>query len=520
MVSLTSDPRGRIISIFVGAVLLPSIALSFLSFQSVPKVSESTALAMVRQADKALYWVERDLETKARAHALSAARAIGPEALVDGREEVVRKAMAKAGLPEDMFDTLRLEGASPSKVVAALSGAEDDLHVLREALRGFEAAPGPEDSVPLGVSDEHEAGVLRFSFACGYAHRTLLKEYFEKDFDNPDQSFVVRVTEPPDWETIYETAPTPDGHFETKREMHTPSFKGLKLQVRYKERSIKDVVHRLAMVKTALILLIDLMLGAGLYLVYANVKRELHLSRLKSDFVANVSHELKTPLALIRLFAETLELGRVPGEDKAKQYYRIINKESHRLTQLINNILDFSRIEAGRKEYRFARTDVARIIHDVLESYRFPIEQQGFALETDIADDLPPADVDKEAVSQALINLVNNAIKYSPAEKYLKVTARAEDGAVAVAVTDRGMGIAKADHKRIFEKFYRAENSLVHETKGSGLGLSLVQHIAEAHGGSVKVESAPGKGSTFTLLLPLARREEVKAPNLARVTST
>ena len=162
---------------------------------------------------------------------------------------------------------------------------------------------------------------------------------------------------------------------------------------------------------------------------------------------------------------------------------------------------------------------MGRIVHDVLESYRFPIEQQGFALETDIAEDLPPAEVDKEAVSQALINLVNNAIKYSPDEKYLKVAARAEDGAILVSVTDRGMGIPKADQKRIFEKFYRAENSLVHETKGSGLGLALVQHIAEAHGGSVKVESAPGKGSTFTLLLPLARREEAKAPELARATS-
>jgi signal transduction histidine kinase len=336
---------------------------------------------------------------------------------------------------------------------------------------------------------------------------------------NPDQSFVIRVVEPPDWTTLYETAPTPDNQFETKKVMQTPSFRGLKLLVRYKERSIKDAVHRLAMVKTGLILLIDLMLGAGLYLVYANVRRELHLSRLKSDFVANVSHELKTPLALIRLFAETLELGRVPGEDKARQYYRIINKESQRLTQLINNILDFSRIEAGRKEYRFARADVGRIVHDVLESYRFPIEQQGFALETDIAEDLPPAEVDKEAVSQALINLVHNAIKYSLQEKYLKVSARTEDGAILVSVTDRGMGIPKADQKRIFEKFYRAENSLVHETKGSGLGLSLVQHIAEAHSGSVKVESAPGKGSTFTLFLPLARREEAKAPELARATS-
>jgi signal transduction histidine kinase len=511
MVALPSDPRGRVVSIFVGAVLLPSIALSFLSFHAVPKLSENTKAALVKNAEKALYYVEKDLERKARAKALAAARSVGPEALVDGRRAVIESALKKAGLDPEMFESLRLEGSSPmGKIRAALGDSRDDFRDLREALRAFEPGPGPEDSVPLGSEAGHQAGILRFTFACEYAHGTLLREYFEKEFE-PAQGFVIRVVEPPDWSVIYETAPTPDDRFEVWRVMQSPSFRGLKLKLRYKERSIEEEVRRLAIVKTGLILLIDLMLGAGLYLVYKNVKRELHLSRLKSDFVANVSHELKTPLALIRLFAETLEMGRVPGEEKARQYYRVINKESQRLTQLINNILDFSRIEAGRKEYRFARADVGRIVHDVLESYRFPIEQQGFTLETDVAEDLPGAEVDKEAVSQALLNLVNNAIKYSPEEKYLKVSARADDGHVAIAVTDRGIGIAKADHKRIFEKFYRGENSLVHETKGSGLGLSLVRHIAEAHGGSVEVESAPGKGSTFTLLLPRRRKEGVSA---------
>jgi len=222
--------------------------------------------------------------------------------------------------------------------------------------------------------------------------------------------------------------------------------------------------------------------------------------------VANVSHELKTPLALIRLFAETLELGRVQTEEKARQYYRVINKESQRLTQLINNILDFSRIEADRKEYRFAPTDVARIVEEVLEAYRFPIEQQNFTLEVEVAEDLPEAELDAEAIGQALINLVNNAIKYSRDERYIRLRVRREGDRILISVTDRGIGVAKADQKKIFEKFYRAENSLLHETKGSGLGLALVQHIMEAHGGTVEVESTPGKGSTFTLVLPLKKR--------------
>jgi signal transduction histidine kinase len=237
----------------------------------------------------------------------------------------------------------------------------------------------------------------------------------------------------------------------------------------------------------------------------------MHLSRLKSDFVANVSHELKTPLALVRLFAETLEMGRVQGPEKAQEYYRVINKESQRLTQLINNILDFSRIEAGRKEYRFAPADVGRIVSEVLDAYRFQIEQQGFRLEVEIADDLPEVMADKEALSQALLNLVNNSIKYSRDEKFLRLDVRHEPGRVLIAVADRGIGVAKSEHKKIFEKFYRAEDSLVHETKGSGLGLPLVRHIMEAHGGSVEVESSHGKGSTFTLILPTARPGQARA---------
>jgi signal transduction histidine kinase len=312
-------------------------------------------------------------------------------------------------------------------------------------------------------------------------------------------------------QVVYETHPSPHGKFEVKRKMEAPSFKGLTLAVRNRDYSIEQDVQRWKVGTLCLVGFIDLVLGAGLVLVYSNVRREMQISRIKSDFVANVSHELKTPLALIRLFAETLELGRVPSDDKAKQYYRVINKESQRLTQLINNILDFSRIEAGRKEYRFAPADVGRIVSEVVDAYRFQIEQQGFRLEVEIADDLPEVMADKEALSQALLNLVNNSIKYSRDEKFLRLDVRHEPGRVLIAVADRGIGVAKSEHKKIFEKFYRAEDSLVHETKGSGLGLPLVRHIMEAHGGSVEVESSPGKGSTFTLVLPTARPEQARA---------
>ena len=140
-----------------------------------------------------------------------------------------------------------------------------------------------------------------------------------------------------------------------------------------------------------------------------------------------------------------------------------------------------------------------------MEAYGFPIEQQGFRLVVQVADDLPEVEVDKEALSQALINLVNNAIKYSRDDKFIGIEARRDGDRILVSVMDRGIGIAKSEQKKIFEKFYRAEDSLVHETKGSGLGLSLVRHIMEAHGGSVELESAPGNGSTFTLVLPVGK---------------
>jgi signal transduction histidine kinase len=336
---------------------------------------------------------------------------------------------------------------------------------------------------------------------------------------NPQNEWVLRVSEP-EGGLLYENALTKSSEdFEVRRVMRAPSFEGVTLELRYRDRSIEQEARRLFLAKTALIGFIDVMLLAGLVLVWANVRRELRLSRLKGDFVANVSHELKTPLALIRLFAETLELGRVPNPSKAQQYHSIINKESRRLTQLINNILHFSRIEAGRKEYRFERGDVSAVVRDVVDAYRFPIEHNGFALELELAEDLPELAFDPEALSQALINLVNNAIKYSPDRKSIKVATRRDGERILVSVSDTGIGIPKSEHKKIFEKFYRAESSLVHDTKGSGLGLALVRHIVEAHGGEVELTSAPGEGSTFTIALPL-RGVDRRADETAAMRAT
>jgi signal transduction histidine kinase len=507
--SRPKDARGRVVSIFAGAVLLPSIALSVVSVYSVPRQAEAMKITMFKRAESDLGHIEKELQTLSREQAQAVAREVGLERLLEGRPEAIRQAVAAAGYPGDMFESLRIEAASTYSRHPVRR--DRDVEVLRDVLDliGSEerATPGAdaEDSVELTAGESEVLGTLRFRYSCRYARGPLLEQYFEQEWTNPEQTWVVRVAGP-EGATLFETEPSPKGSFEAKRVMETPTFAGLKLMLRSRERSIEQEIERWKLAKIGLIAFIDLMLGAGLFLVYANVRREVHLSRLKSDFVANVSHELKTPLALIRLFAETLELGRAASEEKKQQYYRVINKESHRLTQLINNILDFSRIEAGRRDYHLAPAELRRVVEDVIEAYRFPIEQQGFELEVELADGLPELEVDEEALGQALINLINNAIKYSRDEKHIGISLRRDGERIRLEVRDRGIGIAKSEQKKIFEKFYRAEDSLVHTTKGSGLGLPLVRHIVEAHGGEIEVTSAPGKGSTFALLLPVKRR--------------
>jgi signal transduction histidine kinase len=196
-------------------------------------------------------------------------------------------------------------------------------------------------------------------------------------------------------------------------------------------------------------------------------------------------------------------MGRLTSPEKYHEYYSIIRKESERLTALINNILDFSRIEAGRKEYDFRETDMRELVHNTLESYRYQIEQNGFAFEEKIAEDVPLLRVDREAMARSLLNLVNNALKYSQDRKFIGVNLFRDNGSVKLEVEDHGIGIPASEQGKIFEKFYRVGDPLVHNTKGSGLGLSLVRHIVKAHGGDVLVDSAPGRGSKFTITLPV-----------------
>ena len=286
-------------------------------------------------------------------------------------------------------------------------------------------------------------------------------------------------------------------------------FPGLILGISPYGTTIADISNHITRLAFLILGALSLLMGGGMIFAYRNVSRELALAKLKSDFVSNVSHELRTPLSLIRLYAETLELGRISNPGKHQEYYEIIRKESERLTSLINNILDFSRIEAGKKEYSFRETDVADLVRSTLDSYRLEIEQNGFHFEQKIDNDLPQLRVDREAIARSLLNLVNNAVKYSATEKYLGVHLYRRNGDVNLEVVDHGIGIPAKEQLKIFEKFYRVGDPLVHNTKGSGLGLSLVRHIVQAHGGVVAVESTPGRGSKFIITLP-AQNSEVQ----------
>jgi signal transduction histidine kinase len=284
-------------------------------------------------------------------------------------------------------------------------------------------------------------------------------------------------------------------------------FQGLTLGIRPFGTTIADISNGVTRMLFLSLGGLSLLMGGGMLFAYRNVARELALAKLKSDFVSNVSHELRTPLSLIRLYAETLELGRLSSPGKHQEYYEIIRKESERLSSLINNILDFSRIEAGKKEYSFRETDMADLVRSTLDSYRFEIEQNGFQFEQKIDNNLPQLRVDREAIARSLLNLVNNAVKYSATEKYLGVHLYRRNGGVNIEVVDHGIGIPLKEQLKIFEKFYRVGDPLVHNTKGSGLGLSLVRHIVQAHGGVVAVESAPGRGSKFIITLPVQNSE-------------
>ena len=270
-----------------------------------------------------------------------------------------------------------------------------------------------------------------------------------------------------------------------------------------READLAQYAERRRLVVLGLAALI-LLVAAGLAAAVRGVGRELEAARLQSEFVAAVSHELRTPLTALRQFTELLASDRVRPEDQRRRYYGVMQRETSRLQRLVEGLLDFGRMEAGALEFHRASVPVLDLVGDVVREFREAVAEDGWTVElTDRLAGPTRIHADPEAVGRALWNLLDNAAKYSPDHKTVWVEVRPDDGQVAIAVRDRGLGISAAERATIFDKFVRGASAGHVGAKGTGIGLAMVRHIVDAHGGTVTVESEPGVGSTFTLRLPV-----------------
>jgi len=245
--------------------------------------------------------------------------------------------------------------------------------------------------------------------------------------------------------------------------------------------------------------------SVGSYFIARAVTRELEVARLQSDFVSAVSHEFRTPLASLCQLSEMLSDGRVPSETRRQDYYDGLRRASERLSRLVESLLDFGRMQAGAQQYRFELLETELFFKGVVKDFAQEAGERGYRVDIAEQHNLPPVWADREALARALWNLLDNAVKYSPRNKTVRAEVSCENGRIAMSVSDKGLGIAPHEQKRIFKKFVRAASADAAGARGTGLGLTMVEHIVTAHGGQVRVESEPGAGSTFTILLPRAK---------------
>jgi two-component system phosphate regulon sensor histidine kinase PhoR len=250
-------------------------------------------------------------------------------------------------------------------------------------------------------------------------------------------------------------------------------------------------------------------LVTGVVLSLVLLRREAKLSKLQLDFVSKVSHELRTPLTSIRMFAEMLQAGGGQDAEETRLCLDVLQRETTRLSERIERLLDWGRMEAGRRTYDRRPDSVAAVAQEAVETFGIATMGQDVAVHIEVPPDLPPVLVDRAAMVDALVNLLNNAYKYTPKEKRITLRAWSDRDRVRIAVSDNGIGIARHEHRRIFDKFYRADERLSRAVEGSGLGLAIVRHVALGHGGRIELESEPGKGSTFTIVLPWATPQEL-----------
>lgn len=243
----------------------------------------------------------------------------------------------------------------------------------------------------------------------------------------------------------------------------------------------------------------------SLAIIYVGWRHDRQLRQLKESFISNVSHELKTPLSLIHMFSEMLVTDRAKNESKKLEYYRVIYNESDRMSRLINNLLDFGSLVRGIEYKHFEKTNIGYLVTKALEAYRYEAEKAGFQLSVNIDESIPDTYADPNAITMAFLNLLDNSVKYAGNQKEIRVQVKQKDGAIALTVEDKGLGIPLSEQGKVFDKFYRVNDPSIRRVRGSGIGLAITKHVAEMHEGKVTLSSEPGAGSTFTLIIPVRK---------------
>ncbi len=392
--------------------------------------------------------------------------------------------------------------------------SEDEPPPARLASVGVPAAEGPETlwfapsdgSAPIGVfrrGTERVAWQLAVEALQDHVDRFLATR--------SDDGMVVRLSgSPPGPARAVDPAGSASPVPRTERLLARP-LNGWRLVAEYPPGTPGgSVVGSTAWLNGAVLVLLVGLVVLGAVLTLGSAAREIRLSRLQTDFVSNISHELRTPLTSIRMFVETLQSGRLKDPERVEECLHLLGQETERLSRRIERVLSWARMEAGRRVYELEPVSPRELVDDALAALRSQrLMTEEVHIEVDIPDDVPPLEVDRDAIVEALLNLLQNAVKYTPSPRDIRIGATVARGQVGLSVEDNGPGIAKRDRKRIFEKFYQADNLLASAApggsdRGSGLGLSIVRAVVRGHGGRVELDTELGRGSRFTLWLPAA----------------
>lgn len=318
------------------------------------------------------------------------------------------------------------------------------------------------------------------------------------------KEFIISIKDKKANKIVYST-------FYSKKTSPPESIKNLWLLPNYeigislKGTTIKELTAKRGRIFFVIIICMIILVTVGIYFIYKSARKEIELAQIKADFVSNVSHELRTPLALISMYSETLELGRIKDDIKKEEYIKIISNETARLSRLVNSILNFSKLESGKRVFNFTKVDLSELLNEVCISFEHKLNELNFQVDKSFNSTNVFINGDKEALKECFINLIDNAIKYSGNSKKIAIKTGINKDINFVEITDFGIGISEENQKRIFEKFYRVSTGDVHNTKGTGLGLAIVKQIIDYHKGKILVFSKLNEGTTFRLNFPLIK---------------